>query len=503
MGALVMPAVFAIAPQKTFAALFGLGGAGGNAVIVIDGPGTIPERISAAANTTSAALDSADQFMKNVLNPLAWAIAKMVIQQMTADIVNWINNGFEGNPGFITDPEQFFADVLDQVSGAFIEKLGLTNLCSYSLEPFRFLLRKPVPQRYRFQCTLSGVVRNFRDLELYVHRVGWEAWINVTLQPENNIYGQYLLAVDERERQLRNAEKRAEQEANWASGFIAFRHCTKDTVMEEATGQTAEVENCSIKSPGVLIEDVLANQFGSTVRQLELADSFNEIVQALIVQLTQQIFGGVGLLGLSDRSGGQPSYTDRLGTDINAETLPGVRRELLDELARRSAAEGDYRAAKEAALRSVLGAETKVNELIACYTDKLTRTQTVPLTLDDAQTARSRIAAASTTLATDIAPRKDTLQSAIVSSNELSAALAAFRIRAESAQTVSTMSAIAEDYRGLLETEALHSEADVISARVSASDTDDAMTELRGATQQKIEECRVFPLTLGGGTPND
>ena len=42
---------------------------------------------------------------------IAYALAKMVLAQMTQSMVNWINSGFNGNPTFLTNPTTFFGNI--------------------------------------------------------------------------------------------------------------------------------------------------------------------------------------------------------------------------------------------------------------------------------------------------------------------------------------------------------------------------------------------------------
>src|SRR3989338_8135083 len=71
-----------------------------------------------------------------ILDPLAWTMANVVIDQFGDAIVDWIRNGFDGSPMFLSDPEGFFRDTANQASGAIINDLNMNWLCD-SLK-FRF-----------------------------------------------------------------------------------------------------------------------------------------------------------------------------------------------------------------------------------------------------------------------------------------------------------------------------------------------------------------------------
>ena len=74
--------------------------------------------------------DKAGSLLKEyVLDPLFWTMANVVIDQFGDAIVDWIRNGFEGSPMFLSDPEGFFRDTANQASGAIIDDLNMEWLC--------------------------------------------------------------------------------------------------------------------------------------------------------------------------------------------------------------------------------------------------------------------------------------------------------------------------------------------------------------------------------------
>ena len=65
------------------------------------------------------------------------AIVKAAISAIVNSTVTWINNGFDGNPAFVTNPGQYFTNVADTVAGEFIVGSDLSFLCS----PFQTKIR--------------------------------------------------------------------------------------------------------------------------------------------------------------------------------------------------------------------------------------------------------------------------------------------------------------------------------------------------------------------------
>ena len=65
-------------------------------------------------NTVTAVGTVATHLKEFGLDSIAWQLANKIVAGITASTVNWINSGFNGNPAYVTNPEQFFTNVADQ-----------------------------------------------------------------------------------------------------------------------------------------------------------------------------------------------------------------------------------------------------------------------------------------------------------------------------------------------------------------------------------------------------
>src|SRR3989344_9185974 len=134
-------------------------------------------------------------------------ILTMIVEQK----VTWIQGG--GEPKFITDWPGFFRDAVDQAGGRFIQKLGLGLFCS----PYNLTLRAAfitIPQfSDRSSCTFSQIGVNVNNFLTNFNNGGWVAWNEMVLKPQNNIYGAYLMAWDEYEKEKSAAQKSREAAA--------------------------------------------------------------------------------------------------------------------------------------------------------------------------------------------------------------------------------------------------------------------------------------------------
>ncbi|MEK7461451.1 MAG: hypothetical protein AAB586_00030 [Patescibacteria group bacterium] len=225
------------------------------------------------------------------LDSIGIMIAKLALEQILNATTAWINNGFEGNPAYVTDPMQFFTKIADNIAGEFIRGSELGFLCSPFQAKIRIALARYHSQKKRFQCTLTEVVGNIEGFYNNFSQGGWDAWFVMTQNDINNPYGTFLETKIELDKRLAQALGVENMRLGWDSGFLGWSECL---ITDPDTGEC--LRRGPTKTPGKVIESQLEHVLGSGVRQLELADEFDELVSALFSQLLKQIFSaGRGL----------------------------------------------------------------------------------------------------------------------------------------------------------------------------------------------------------------
>ena len=268
-------------------------------------PIDFPFDINNAVQTTINTVKSSWIWLKeNVLDGIAWTIAKQIISNMVSSIVDWINSGFQGSPAFVQDLGGFLLQAADEAVGTYISELG--DLGSFVCSPFRLDVQIAVALQYDLDrendlpvCTLTGIIDNFEGFIDGTSREStWDDWLKITSNPQNTPYGSILAAKSQTRARILNAEGEALTYTGWGSGFLSGELC------QTATGANGAEEECFITKPGRVISDSLNKALGAGQDELVAADEFNEIVVALIGQLANQaITGASGLLGLSGGTG--------------------------------------------------------------------------------------------------------------------------------------------------------------------------------------------------------
>jgi hypothetical protein len=285
------------------------------------------------AGTWMTSILQGSQFAKEFVgDSVANFIAKTIIQRLTAQTVNWINSGFKGNPAFVTNPDQFFLNVGDNIASHYLSMQGPLNaLCS----PFKAQVRLALVKNYlqetsnNYTCTLGTIEQNFDSFTRDFNQGGWDAWFNVTQNNQSNPYGTYLDAKNQLSIEIGNQQIKYQKQLDWGKGILSYERCKKgatkiatgvglDNLSTLADGGAIDSADFSTDcapsdketiTPGSVINDQLTKALGSTWSNLEASDEINEVVGALMQQLVSNVVGGIssGLRGLSDGGSGTAS----------------------------------------------------------------------------------------------------------------------------------------------------------------------------------------------------
>ncbi len=245
----------------------------------------IPVGVATAATAQSSVTL---QIKETVLDGVVFALINTIIDMIGQQMVSWINSGFEGNPGFVTDPGGLFASAANNVAADFIDELGLGFLC----DSFDLSIKFALSLDFSFgsggyttagACTLDEIARNVTSGEI----ASLDAFYNVALEPNNNVYSSYLAADRELTFRISRESELLKDQLNWGRGFLS----------------ATDIEGY-IETPGAFVETQLNNAVGSGQRRLEIADEISEIIGALMNTLLSSAFNG-----LAGAGGGTGSYT--------------------------------------------------------------------------------------------------------------------------------------------------------------------------------------------------
>lgn len=284
-----------------------------------------------------------------ILDPLAWVAKEVVKQSITKSIVNWINSGFDGSPAFATDLKRNLGRLSDAVANSFFDELEDRTGVDIN-SPFQEQITDYLRAGYYRNTGDSG----FFNQEGYtLHRIanrdkafldgdfaegGWDAWFSVVTNSNNNPIGALFRTQDELGRRIEEFRVTRLNELSWGRGFLAWKgECVQEAGETAEEQALADDEGClehETVTPGAVIEGRLAQALDMSTASLDIADEMNEIIAALVSQLTKQVLGGTGLTGVSrPQQGGGGSYLDQ-ASNPGIYTGSGTGASLVAEFAR-------------------------------------------------------------------------------------------------------------------------------------------------------------------------
>ncbi|MCX6813554.1 MAG: hypothetical protein NTV77_03725 [Candidatus Azambacteria bacterium] len=308
---LIAAVLFSVAPKTAFAVVpLGVPTVEMNPILVGE---------QTAVQTITSVVTGAfkiQQFFEWAFQVAAESLKRKLLNMMVDQIVAYIQGG--GTPKFITNWPGFFRDAVDQAGGEFIQGMAGTQFCPN----FALMLRAsfiPVPYFNRVSCTLTQVGANWDAFSKNFSNGGWIAWQQMVLNPQNNVYGAYLMTWDQYNIQTSAAAKAAAAEAQAGKGFLSVKRCLEidqaalNSCLNDCGSSTSCAANCQKTScakwetvtPGAVVGDLAAKAVGSDIDYIVNAKDLAAYVSAIFNAILNRMFAeGVGLLHTALSSGG-------------------------------------------------------------------------------------------------------------------------------------------------------------------------------------------------------
>ncbi len=513
-----------------------------------DGSNFVQNTISATNSTITSAATYSVQWKEFVLDGLSTMFAKQIIRSITSSIVSWINSGFQGSPSFMQNPGAFFLDVADQITGEFLAKVGgpLTGLCSpFSIDirlALAFKYRPNIPKRYT--CTLGKIIGNTKNAVENASingftagdfkQGGWPAFVSLTTEPQNNIYGAYLQADAELGWRVANAEVNQKEELNNGNGFLSWRDpkCKKavnernamidsgaqneDTAISQynatrpdATEDTAislynegsltpirgSVNDCPIQTPGSVISGTLLNNLNGPLRELELADEFNEIVNALFAQLATQVLQK-GLAGASSKGSNGKSYLDETVAEFNSQNntqLQSVKTELAKNIETGKKSVTEYRGYVNDSLNLMISAKDNLDMAKSCYETKIINLNTTTRSTNNSliQQAQFAIAEIESLLKTRVTPKTTDLLAKALEADKKLKTLTDLE-KAIDGKTLNDLNTPVSNYSAIVQNGGLVNAVDIQKAKDELTTVKSESSDLIQSSARMKQMCQIL-----------
>ncbi len=302
---------------------------------------TLAPRANALWGVGDINLESVPTIIDFVIEKSGKLLAKRMIDDIVQSTIKWANTGFDGNPAYITDPENFFRNTASGAIGEAINASDIGFLCSPFQADIKVSLLKTYQAReFQPQCTLEDIGVNIENFYQDFNQGGWEAWNKITQEDQNNPYGAYIGLKIRTDRKIATVIEGKKEEKAQNSGFLSKTNCLEKNVWPPQSvvdryndGDTKErleitknfpnwdpkkdQDAClreEVVTPGSVIKEQLNKTLGTGVDELINADDINALASALLSGLLKRhVF--------NDRDGGGL---------FNKNSLASIQNEIID-----------------------------------------------------------------------------------------------------------------------------------------------------------------------------
>lgn len=315
-----------------------------------------------AAAFDQAEKEDSQRRMEQCFEGIAFTLAKNQLTSMARYAINWVNTGFGGDPFFVRNTQNLLTNIEREVfersinnllytDGAypysrafargFVSSNRLKNSGINALQDLKSTMASFItdPESY---TNLTELEKSTRALNLFYKDFrygGWDAWMAFTQNEANNPFGYQMLAQEIIEEESEKKKEATEKELLQNNGFLSQKRCVKyedpaetlrkrEEVEKEltdlelgpdysaggtfgSTGSTSSSISSSIKTPepkvcekwetvtpGTIIKDKLSYYLNSPERQLEIADSINEVLNSVFSMLLSKL-ADQGVFGIT------------------------------------------------------------------------------------------------------------------------------------------------------------------------------------------------------------
>jgi hypothetical protein len=293
------------------------------------------DKFNSAASQSVATTDSATtkelkraNRTKECLDGVAYSIAKSLLQQVSNRTLNWVNKGLGGNPLYVQDVTSNLRTIRDEQLGRYLDTVQNSNPI------FGNAIRSAVTKQvtgisdgYINKAMNTPEGKRYAAFQEDFTSGGWGALLNMN----NNPIGAIFNSTDKIERQIAATVDERVNEIQRNNGFLDMRTCVEyepiklstttcngGIPLDELPPDTQCIEDKKIEAsdttpkclkyktttPGALIGQQVGTVLNSPTKQLEMADSINEVLGSFFDQLLNKLYQN-GLAGLQNRNGGR------------------------------------------------------------------------------------------------------------------------------------------------------------------------------------------------------
>jgi hypothetical protein len=254
---------------------------------------------------------------------IAFCIVNTIISYIADATIQWANNGFNGNPAFVQNPERFFKGIADKEAGNFIQELAYDTTGLNVCQPFRARIAIGLADSYggggyRPGCSIDQIRQNVNDFAknpISIGTVGGNTssavnrdnglgnyWgqVMASRRDNNNVVGSYIGANRAMYAKMNVANNTATFELGLNKGWLSTKKCVDEK----------KPETCNVTTPGSILQSSLEKTLNIPKDRLVLATKFDQVVTAIVNNLIKVALNKV----LENRESGNVNQSNGITT---------------------------------------------------------------------------------------------------------------------------------------------------------------------------------------------
>jgi len=282
------------------------------------------------------------------LNAIGKAVAKILVQDITESVVNWIQTGDFGDPLFIQNPSQYFEDIAKNEILGFGQEISDPTLYPFGkafmqIKANSFKNKFANNAKYSLNTLMEDRYPGFTSENFYADfsQGGWGAWNAMVQNPANNPLGFALMASEELEKRIEEKTSLAKDSLQQSGGYLGVERCAnpegvskeEDDNYRNGVEGARKCKSWETVTPGRLIGDELTNTFMKKDNALMDVETLNDAVAAILDAVLDKFVSSFQEEGLADLNidsyyetydfegfGSSQSDQDYTDAQINAST---------------------------------------------------------------------------------------------------------------------------------------------------------------------------------------
>ena len=171
---------------------------------------------------------------------------------------------------------------------------------------------------------------------------GWNSWLQMTTQPQNNAFGAYLIEKSEYDDKIATNQNSASAELSFGQGSLSYKDCYNITYDKDGnqvssdadspskhfsapaytkvpttySGTNTVVPTCTVSTPGAVVTSMLSAKANSSQTQMDLQASLSNGIDSILGALESSLETKIatelknGILG--DNSTAENNYNNDL-----------------------------------------------------------------------------------------------------------------------------------------------------------------------------------------------